>query len=82
MKTVTVTPDAAAVHALLDEARQEDVLIRLADGTEFYLSVVEDFDREVARTRQHAKLLAFLEERGKQPATKPLADVKSELGLG
>jgi hypothetical protein len=81
VKTVTVTPDAPAVHALLEEARREDVLLRLNDGTEFYLSVVEDFDREIARTRQNAKLLAFLEERGKQPATKSLADVKSELGL-
>jgi hypothetical protein len=81
VKTVTIPPDAAAVQALLNEARHEDVLVRLADGTEFVLSAVEDFDHELARTRQHEKLLAFLEERGKQPATKSLAEVKGELGL-
>ena len=81
MKTVTITPDAPAVQTLLEEARHQDLLLRLADGTEFFLSVVDDFDREVARTRQHAKLVAFLDSRGKQPATKSLADVKNELGL-
>ena len=81
MKTITVAPDASGMRALLEEARREDVLLRLDDGTEFFLSVVDDFDREVARTRQNAKLLAFLEERRKRPATKSLAEVKSELGL-
>jgi hypothetical protein len=69
------------MRALLEEARREDLLLRLDDGTEFFLSVVDDFDREVARTRQNAKLLALLEERRKQPATRSLADVKGELEL-
>jgi hypothetical protein len=80
VKTVTVTPNVSSV-ALLEEARREDLLLRLDDGTEFYLSVVDDFDREVAQSRRNTKLLAFLEQRGKQPVIKSLADVKSELGL-
>jgi hypothetical protein len=81
MKTITVPPDASGMRALLEEARREAVLLRLDDGTEFFLSVVDDFDREVARTRQNAKLTAFLEERRKRPTTKSLAEVKCELGL-
>jgi hypothetical protein len=81
VKTVTVTPDAPAVRALLEQARREDLLLRLDDGTEFFLSVVDDFDHEVARTRQNSKLMAFLDQRGKQPATRSLAEVKGELGL-
>ena len=49
MKTVAVTPDASGMRTLFDEARREDLLLRLDDGTEFFLSVVDDFDREVAR---------------------------------
>jgi hypothetical protein len=69
------------VNALLQQARDEDVLVRAADGTEFVVTVVDDFDEEVARTRHNAKLMAMLDERAKQEQTVPLADVKRELGL-
>ena len=49
MKTMTVNPDAAAVHALWRKRMQEDVLLRMDDGTGFYLSLIDDFDREVAQ---------------------------------
>jgi hypothetical protein len=81
MKTVTIPPQATDVNVLLEQAREEDILVRAADGTEFMLSAVEDFDREVARTRQNAKLMALLDERAKQTQTVPLAEVKRRLGL-
>jgi hypothetical protein len=37
--------------------------------------------REIARTRQNAKLMALLDERAKQSQSVPLADVKRQLGL-
>ena len=45
------------------------------------VSVLEDFDLEIARTRQNEKLMAFLEERARQPATIPLEEIERELGL-
>jgi hypothetical protein len=45
------------------------------------VTAVDDFDRELARTRQNAQLMALLEERAKQTRTIPLDEVKRQLGL-
>ena len=82
MKTVTIPPQATDINVLLEQARQEDILVRAADGAEFMLSAVEDFDQEIARTRQNAKLMALLDRRAKQTRTVPLDEVKRHLGLG
>lgn len=41
----------------------------------------DDFDVEVAQTRQNKKLMALLDERASQTQTIPLAEVKRKLGL-
>lgn len=82
MKTVTVPPQATEINVLLEQARQEDILVRAADGAEFMLIAVDDFDQELERTRQNAKLMALLDTRAKQTQTIPLDEVKRQLGLG
>lgn len=42
---------------------------------------IDDFDIEIAQTRQNEKLMAFLEQRAKQTQTIPLDEVKRQLGL-
>jgi hypothetical protein len=81
VKTVAVPPQAADVNALLEQAREEELLVRTADGSEFLLTAVDDFDQEVARTRQNARLMALLDERAKQTKTVPLEEVQRQLGL-
>jgi len=54
----------------------------LADGREFLLSDVEEFDVEIAQTRQNAKLRALLEERAQHMRTIPIDEVKRRLGIG
>ena len=81
MKTVTIPVDASDVNSLLENARDEDILVRAADGAEFILTAVDEFDQEIARTRHNAKLMALLDERARQTQTVPLADVKAQLGL-
>ena len=81
MKTVSIPPQATDVNVLLDQARDDDILVRAADGTEFMVTVVEEFDEEIARTRQNTKLMALLDERARQAQTVPLEDVKRHLGL-
>ena len=81
MKTITIPPQATEVNSLLEQARDEDLLLRAADGREFVVSAVDDFDYELARTRQNAKLMAMLDKRAKQAQTAPLDDVKRQLGL-
>jgi len=81
LKVIDVPQDAAEIISLLEQAREDELILRTADGTEFTLTVADDFDEEVRRTRANAELMAFLEERAKEPATIPLEEVKRELGL-
>ena len=81
MKTVAVPPQAAEIIALLEQARDDELLVRTADGSEFLLTAIDEFDREIVRTRQNAKLMALLDERAKQTQTIPLEEVKRQLGL-
>lgn len=81
MKTITLPEPSAEIKPLLEGAREEDVIVRLADGRECLLSAVDDFDLEITKTRQHEKRMAFLDERAKQPHTIPLDEVKRQLGL-
>ena len=81
MKTILIPSESAEINALLEQARQEDLVVRAADGSEFVVSAVEDFDEEIARTRRNPELMALLEERAKQTKTIPLEEVKRQLGL-
>ena len=81
MKTVNMSNPTNELTALLDQANDEDVIVRLADGREFLLSVVDEFDIEIAHTRQNAKLMALLEERAQQTRTVPIDEVKRRLGI-
>ena len=82
MKTVTITGDSAEIRALLEQARDEDVIVRMEDGSEFMLSAVDDFDHEIALTRRNEKLMALLDERARQTQTIPLEEVKRQLSFG
>jgi hypothetical protein len=78
---VTVPAQQTELTAILDQAREEDVLIRTADGSEFLVSAVDDFDLEIARTRKNTALMELLEVRARQSETIPLDEVKDRLGL-
>ena len=81
MKTVAISPQAAEINALLDQARDDELLVRTADGSEFLLTAVDEFDQEVARTRQNAMLMELLDQRAHESQTIPLDEVKRQLGL-
>jgi hypothetical protein len=81
MKTVNLSNPTNELTALLDQANDEDIVVRLADGREFLLSAVDDFDIEIAQTRQNEKLMTLLEERAQQTHTLPLNEVKRRLGI-
>ena len=81
MKTITLPEDLAEIRLVFEQANDEDVIIELADGRQFILSAIDDFDVEIAQTRRNQKLMTFLEQRAKQTQTIPLAEVKRQLGL-
>lgn len=44
MKTVTIAKDSGEIGALLEQERDEDVILRLDDVSKFMLSAADDFD--------------------------------------
>lgn len=81
MKTIDVSSQSKDLSELLDAAQREDVLVRTADGRDFMVTAVDDFDLEIAATRRNTKLMALLDDRAKQKGTVPLEQVKQEFGI-
>ncbi|MDY6782747.1 MAG: hypothetical protein SW833_09420 [Cyanobacteriota bacterium] len=81
MKTITIPQGSAEMCALFEQANEEDVVVQLADGRQFILSAIDDFDIEIAQTRRHEKLMKLLDRRAKQTKTISLEEVKHQLRL-
>ena len=81
MKTVAISKRLKGINELLRKARQENIVIRSHDGTEFILAEIDDFNREIELTRQNKRLMRFLERRAKQTKTILLSEVKAQLGI-
>jgi hypothetical protein len=84
MKIVTLSGRSQEVNRLLKLAKKEDVVIRTRDGEEFMVSLVNEFDVEIARQRKNKKLMSFLDERFRDARMEPgipLEDMKRQLGL-
>ena len=81
MKTVVVSKKARSANALLEQAKSQNLIVRAADGTEFILAEIDDFDREIQLTRQNKKLMKLLDSRAKQTETVSLEEARKLLGL-
>ncbi len=81
MKTIELTNASPDIARLLEQARVDDIVVRTADGSEFLLVAVDDFDREIARTRANPRLMALLESRARLTTTVSLEEAKRRLGL-
>lgn len=81
MKSIQIDTASASLTGLLDEAWDDDLLIRLADGREFLVVTVDDFDAEIPRTRANEELMRLLDERAKDTQRLSIGDVRERLGL-
>jgi len=81
VKTIDFAPAPPDVARLLDQARNDDLIVRLPDGSEFLLVAIDDFDQEIVRTRNNPRLMALLDARAKETATISLDEVKRRLGM-
>jgi hypothetical protein len=79
VKTITVR--SRAVNAILDQAREEDVVVRSNDGTPFLIRAMDDFDREIEAQRRNKKLMAYLDQCAQETERIPLAEVEKRLKL-
>ena len=79
MKTVTVSPRARTLSALLKEAQRGGLILRSSDGREFVLAEIDDFDREIELTRKNKRLMKLLDDRAKQTETISMAEARARL---
>ncbi|HJT35563.1 MAG TPA: hypothetical protein VJ783_26280 [Pirellulales bacterium] len=82
MKTIELAATSPEVSELLRQAADEDLVVRLPDGSEYLLAAIDESDAEVIATRRNLRLMEYLEMRAQQPRTIPLAEVKRQLGIG
>jgi len=81
MKTLDLSATTPTVNELLDLAGEDLIIIKAPGGREFVLAEVEDFEDEIARTRQNAELMALLDERSRETVTYTLEQVRERLKL-
>jgi hypothetical protein len=81
MRTIAVPSRARTLNALLKRARKENIILRALDGHEFVLAEIDDFNREIELTRQNAKLMKLLDQRGRQRATISLPEARQKMNV-
>jgi hypothetical protein len=81
MKTIDLTGEVPSLQDLLRLASEDNLILRAGDGKEFLLAEVDEFEHEVALTRQNKELMALLEERSSAGQTFTLEQVRETLGL-
>ncbi len=81
MKIVELTAIAPTLAELLDLAGEETLILKTAEGREFVLAAVDDFDTELALICQNEELMALLAERSRENKTYTLQQVREQLGL-
>ena len=67
------------VSDLVQMARSEPLLLLTEDGQEFVLSPADDFEKEAEALRGSSSFQSFLEERAKNGARIPLAQIEKEI---
>ncbi len=82
MRTIRVSSRARTLNVLLKQALEENLILKTADGHEFLLAEIEDFDREIEQTRQNKSLMQLLDIRGQEKATISLEEARARLGVG
>ena len=80
MKTIELPSLTEETARLFEQARDDGLVVRLADGSEFMLVAIDDFDSELARTRANPALMKLLDARSQQQTLIPLDEVKRRFG--
>ena len=81
MRKVNVSTKEKTINSLLKKAQKGGLILRSAEGQEFVLAEINDFNREIELTRQNKALMKLLDSRGKQTKTFRASEVKRQIGL-
>ena len=81
MRKVNVSTKEKTINSLLKKAQKGGLILRSAEGQEFILAEINDFNREIELTRQNKSLMKLLDSRGKQTKTCKASEVKKQIGV-
>ena len=81
MRTIELSQSNLTVAELTDLAEQDTLILRNANGTEFVLSVVDDFAAEVEALRQNNEFMEFLAQRSRSTQRVSLEEARKRLGI-
>jgi hypothetical protein len=76
-----VSDKSPTLAELLRLAREDNLVLRTEAGEEFILAELDDFDRELAATRQQQELGDFLDARSREKETLTPPEARRALGL-
>lgn len=81
MKTIELAQSNLTVQELIELAEEEALILRKLDGTEYVLSVVDDFAAEVEALQQNTEFMDFLARRSRSTKRVSLAEARKRLGI-
>jgi hypothetical protein len=81
VKTIDLTNGTPSVPELLNIASEDNVLLRTADGREYVLAEVDEFEREVELVRQNQELMELLDQRSRPSKTYTIEQARKILGI-
>ena len=79
MKVIELDQSHASLEEVVDQAQDELVVLRKANGSVFALSHVDEFAVEVELLKHNAEFMALLRQFSQEPATISLEDLRQEL---
>ncbi len=81
MKTIELAQSNLTVMELIELAEQDTVILQKHDGTEFVLTVVDDFAAEVEALRHNQEFMEFLAQRSRFTKGLSLEEARKRLGI-
>ncbi|MDY6785015.1 MAG: hypothetical protein SW833_21145 [Cyanobacteriota bacterium] len=71
MRAIQISEDFTELATLLEEAKHENLILRTAEGVEFILAELDDFDREIELLTNCAALYPLAAHRLKSVVDAP-----------
>ncbi len=81
MKTIELTKVRGGLDEVLNLAAEENVVLTTADGRQFVVAEIDDFETEVRLVRENRELMEFLRQRSAPGKTYTLDEVRKALKL-
>lgn len=77
-----ISEGKGTLKTLLQQALRENLILRTADGHDFILAEIDNFEYEIELTRQNEQLMQLLDTRGQEKATISIAEARTQLSIG